>query len=222
MPIKDMLDYIAEIVDHVEAIGNLHRLWGTTCRPLVIGCTPISGQDLNAGMTFEPTGQRGRRAIFEQLDGAAPLLIHQDGSIRSATPLTPVIDSEHAWSPHRWQRGFCDQPQQRRATCVEGVPVGQPRTRLTAQSTREVKQQRALGQCAPPAWGGQLQQSLGENDTRAASIATKETTNFDMQLHLSTAPGEIGQRPLIVTVNAARWARAERALRRAPQSRRGR
>jgi hypothetical protein len=83
--IKDMLDHIAEIVDRVEAIGNLNCLWGTTCRPLSIGCTPISGQDLNWD-GLRANRQRGRRAILEQLDGAVAFFVHKNGPIRLASP----------------------------------------------------------------------------------------------------------------------------------------
>jgi hypothetical protein len=118
MPIEDLFDHLAEIVDDVEAIGNLDGLSGATCRALRIGRTPVACQDLYAGMRFEPAGQGGRRAILQQLDGAALFFIYQDGAVGPTTPLTPVIHPQHAWGSHRWQRGACDQPQQRRATGV--------------------------------------------------------------------------------------------------------
>jgi hypothetical protein len=65
MPVENQLDGIAQIVNDMEAIGNLDCLWGVTCRPLSIGRrplsigrTPVACQDLNTGMCFEPTGDQ--------------------------------------------------------------------------------------------------------------------------------------------------------------------
>jgi hypothetical protein len=58
MPVENLLDGIAEIVDDMEEIRNLDCLWGVTCRPLSIGRTPVACQDLNTGMCFEPTGDQ--------------------------------------------------------------------------------------------------------------------------------------------------------------------
>jgi hypothetical protein len=215
MPIEDPFDHIAEIVDDMEAIGNLDCLWGAARRSLSISRTPISCQDLNTGMGFEPVRQGARRTILKQLDGAAQLFIDQDGPVRPATPLTPVVHPEHMRGSHRRQWGLRDQPQQRRATRAEAMPPSQSRSRLTAQGAREIEQQPVLGQRAPSARRGQVRQALGEDDAWAASIATEEPTNLDVQHHASTTPWKISHGALIVAMDPVRPARAERAQRRA-------
>jgi hypothetical protein len=86
MPVENLFDNLAEIVDDVEAIGNLNCLWRSSRRPLGVGCAPVSCHDLNVGMCFKPTGEGGGRAILEQLDGSPTVGIHQDRAVGVATP----------------------------------------------------------------------------------------------------------------------------------------
>jgi hypothetical protein len=96
MPVQDLFDGLAEIVDDVEAISYLDRLWGTTRRPLGVGCAPVSSHELDAGTSFKPARECGGRAIREQLDGSALLGIHEDRAVGVASTLTPVIHPKHA------------------------------------------------------------------------------------------------------------------------------
>jgi len=57
MPVQDLFDGLAEIVDDVEAISDLDRLWGTPRRPLGVGCAPVSGHDLDAGVCFKQASE---------------------------------------------------------------------------------------------------------------------------------------------------------------------
>jgi hypothetical protein len=65
MAVEDLLDDLAEIVDDVKPISNLNCLWCTTRCPFGISSAPITGHNLNAGMCFEPVGERGGRPILE-------------------------------------------------------------------------------------------------------------------------------------------------------------
>jgi hypothetical protein len=100
MPVQDLFDGLAEIVDDVEAISYLDRLWGTTRRPLGIGRAPVACHDLDTGLCLKPASECGGRAIREQIDGSALLGIHEDRAVRVATTLTPVIHPKHPRRTH--------------------------------------------------------------------------------------------------------------------------
>jgi len=95
------------------------------------------------------------------------------------------------------------------------MPFGQSCPGLSAESAGEIEQQRVLGKCAPRTRRHQERQSLGEDNARTPSVATKETVNLDVQHDASAAPRKISQRALIAAVHAARTTRAERTLGRA-------
>jgi len=75
---------------------------------------------------------------------------------------------------------------------------------LTAQGAGEIEQQRVLGECAAGARHDQLRQSLGEDGTRTASIATAEPPNLDVQHDGPAAPRKVSECALIAAVDTAR------------------
>src|SRR5207302_9266555 len=99
-------------------------------------------------------------------------------------------------------------PQQGRPTGRHALPCGESGSCLTTQRTGDVQQQRLQGARAATTRLGQQRQSLCEDGTRTAPIATEETANLDTQGDASASPRQISNRAHIATMNASRTARA--------------
>jgi hypothetical protein len=72
------------------------------------------------------------------------------------------------------------QPQQRRSTRQHAVPLGQPRSGLSAQCTREIEQAalQGLGPSSPRR--NQVWSLLGEDAARTASVGTEEAADVEV------------------------------------------
>jgi hypothetical protein len=95
--IQDAFDGIAEVIQDMEAVCHLHRLWSPACCSFGVGGTPVTRDDLDVGMGVQPLGQARRCPIREQFDRSTLLSIDQDRAVGMASPLAPVVDAQHTW-----------------------------------------------------------------------------------------------------------------------------
>jgi hypothetical protein len=72
-----------------------------------------------------------------------------------------------------------DEPQQGRPTGAYALPYGESGSRLTTQRTGDVEQERLQGTRAATTRLDQQRQSLPEDGTRTAPVATEETADLD-------------------------------------------
>ena len=91
-----LLDRLPQILQQMEAIGNLPRLWCAFPRALRIKATTIAADNLDLRVLAEPHGCRRGRAIRKHVDNFAPFEIHHDRSVVHALEPAPLVDTQHA------------------------------------------------------------------------------------------------------------------------------
>jgi hypothetical protein len=111
----------------VPAVGHLDRVRGTPAGPVGVGTGTITGDDLHPRVRLEPDGERGGRALGQQIDDRMSFLVDQDRPVRAASLAGPVVDAEHANRRHFWERQAAHQPQERCAT--DGATQGAAQAR---------------------------------------------------------------------------------------------
>jgi hypothetical protein len=83
---QEFLDGIPHVFEEVPAVGNLDSVRRSGRAATGIRRTPITTDDLHAGMIVQPRGKRLFAALWEQINGHPALQINQDGAHVPATP----------------------------------------------------------------------------------------------------------------------------------------
>jgi hypothetical protein len=95
---QDSLEGIAQVVDHLEPIGDLDRPRRRAGGAVGVGATPITGEHLDARMRRGPRGRVVGRPIRQEVNRPPPLGIDQDRPVHLAAALAPVIHPQDARS----------------------------------------------------------------------------------------------------------------------------
>ena len=90
-----LLDALAQILEQVEAIGDLSRLWGTLSSTLGVESAAVAADDLDLGMLAEPSRGAFGGAIRQHVDDLTPLQVDDQRSVATALDPAPVIDPCH-------------------------------------------------------------------------------------------------------------------------------
>lgn len=84
---------VSQILDEMITICNLSRMRQRPLHCIRIGTSPISADDFNFRVTFEPGQDRFGCAIWQEIKGLARLDVDQHGSIAIPTFQRKVIYS---------------------------------------------------------------------------------------------------------------------------------
>src|ERR687897_68765 len=95
------LDDIGQVLEQMKAISHLHCAWSSTSDSFGEGPGPITGDELESWLGFQPGGQSRSRSIRQQVDNFVRLEVDQDGAEYVSLPLRPVI---HTQSHDRFDR----------------------------------------------------------------------------------------------------------------------
>jgi hypothetical protein len=66
--------------------------------PLGVSGAPVSRDDFEAGMRYQPTGQGSSGPIWQQVDGSALVSIDQNRAVGAAAALAPIVNTQHTSS----------------------------------------------------------------------------------------------------------------------------
>ena len=55
--VTHLVEGFGQVLQQVQAISNLDRVWGTVLGPVRIGSGPIAGDHADTGMGLEPEGE---------------------------------------------------------------------------------------------------------------------------------------------------------------------
>ncbi len=85
-----------QILEQMPAIRDLSGLRGSELDAPLKLRRAIAGDRLNGGMTFQPSGQRLRRAVSQQFHRAMVFEVHNQCAIGATAFPRPIIDANHA------------------------------------------------------------------------------------------------------------------------------
>jgi hypothetical protein len=86
-------DGLPQVLQQVEAISNLPRLWCALTGRVRIQTVSIAVDNLDFRMLLEPICHLCCCAIRQQIDYTAPLQVHDNGAKLCALPPSPLIDT---------------------------------------------------------------------------------------------------------------------------------
>jgi len=95
------LKSIHEVVDDVPSIGNLHSSWSTTPGRTGVHAISIPTDDFRSGVFGQPTDQRIRRRILEQVDDLVPTSVDENRAVAAPTAKGELINPEDRWRLNR-------------------------------------------------------------------------------------------------------------------------
>ena len=104
---------LGQVLQQVEAVGDLHRRRGAATRALGVGAGAVACDHRDTGMRAQPRRQRVRLAIGQQRHRTAALQIHQHSAVSGALAQRPVVHPESGRGHGRRHGGLPNPPQQR-------------------------------------------------------------------------------------------------------------
>ncbi len=107
----------------METVGNLERLGGALAGTDRLVPAPVAAAHFDAGMGFEPIGQRLGTAVGQQIYGTGPFQVSQNGALPAVATASNVIHTARARrgtlsapggaqarQDHRWGRDQAEFP----------------------------------------------------------------------------------------------------------------
>ena len=118
------LNGLAQVLQNMEAVGDLTRLRRAFMRALGKRTAAIAADDLDVRMPLEPVRCRARGTIRQKVDHLPPLQVHDDGPISGALAPRPIIDAHHPNVFVSARRAFARRLRQRRiVSSLVGMPM---------------------------------------------------------------------------------------------------
>ena len=186
-----------KVLQQVEAIRDLSRLWRTLACGVGIKTSPIAADNLDLRMLLEPVSRGSGRAIRQQLHPLTTLQVHDDRPEIRAFPPSPFIDAGDTDQGRVGLRSnaFLHAPQDRGVAHRHAEPAHQS---LGGSPTRAVAKQ--LDDSGQPAglacvWGCEPCKSLGEDPAIAAIVPASPAGQPRLDIHRPPLSGKIPQRP---------------------------
>ena len=99
------LDRLSQVLQEVEAVSDLLRLWRAFSRTLRIQTAAIAADDFDLRMLPKPFGCPGGCAILQHIDNLAPLQVDNNGPVSPALSPAPVVDARHSYGRLRTETG---------------------------------------------------------------------------------------------------------------------
>jgi hypothetical protein len=159
----------------MESVRDLESVWSTEPGTLGVGARPVPADDLHAGVSGQPRGQRPRFACREHIDHVMGFSAGQDGGVGLAPADREVVHPQHARSGELRIGQRHNPAQQGHPSCVETQLGGQPCAGASGQGEADALQGVVEPSGEPRVRGGQLGERLGEHAARAVGRAADET-----------------------------------------------
>ena len=207
---EHLVERFAEILQEMEAVGNLGGRRGALACALGIGTRAIPRDDLYPGMLPEPLGHGVRGAIRQQGHGLAALQINEHGARGLAFPQGKIIHTEHSGGG-AGRDGLPAKQAQQGVAAQHHVPrVAELHPSLPPKRPAEGDEALHEPQRAPRPGGSHRGQPFGEDTTLTGAIAAQPLADAPLQGHPILGPGQVRQGAPIVTMDASGWGGAQR------------
>ena len=212
VPGHRFLGVLCQVVPQVPAVGYLDRARRAVAGSLGVGAGAVPADDLRAGMGLQPSGQRARLAIRQQVDHVPGLRIGHHRAVHVPLAQREVIH------PGDLRRGACRRIGQRHHQPQHGGGVhgdpegpGQPGGGAPGQLQAEPGQHAQQRDAAPPVPLAQPCGLLGEGDRRAGRVPAAEPADLQDDQHRPATRRAVRHHPRIPAVHPRRLLTAPRA-----------
>jgi len=165
-------------------------------------------------MFSQPCLKRLGGTVRQQVYGAAPLQVHQNGGVVLPAPKREVIDSEY---PHRkGGRGTGNAPPE---LAQQGIGTAEQQSQslghfgasLAAQTVDQKMQRPRKAQRLARIPIGNGRETLGEDAPRTGGVVAEELAHRELKLDRNALPGEVRKRSSIAAMHAMSTVAALRA-----------
>src|SRR5450759_1811938 len=188
----------------MKTVHHLPRLRGTQCCGFGKLFTTISTHNINLRMLQKPSFNGRAFPISKDINNFSSLQIDKNGSIGKTLLPGEVINTKHPNSSCSGKRQLHEMTQQRWWSRGDAYSVSQPCTHLP--TCYQAKKGDECDESPGHACIGlnQPRKTLRKNFAWACWCATDEFAHGEHQQHVATCTGQIGNRPLVVSVDASR------------------
>ena len=197
---KEGFQGLAEVLDEVKAIDHLCGCRRAPANAVGVEVAPIATDHGDRRMLGEPSRDRRRRAIGQQVHDAVVREVDQDRAVAVPPSPGPLVDTDglQGWGARHWGRPH--QPEQGGWTGRQAQASGESSPRLPAQRHADGPQD-----CGQPVgfaggWRDNVRQALREDAACTARIPADEFPRHELEADGASAPGEVRQLALIVAM----------------------
>jgi hypothetical protein len=192
----------AEIFEQMPLVGYRDGLGSSELGGWCIGITTIPTPDGKGRASFEPGCHLGHSAIRQDSKAALPFEITDQRAVAMPTAPRPILETHHArWL--KWRVGETTKPTQERIWATTQPQDGaETRAWFCPKSQSQSLQPFFEANGSASRALGHRRDGLGKGLWRAGGLLTKEAADLDYQPTSPMAPGQSGQRTLLVAVKA--------------------
>jgi len=203
VPVEHPGQGVAEVAQKVPAICNLNGLGRAAANAVGVSTGAVTRDDLDAGMVVQPSPNRLRLTVGQNIDRTVALQIDDERAVMLAPAPSPVIDADDARRRRRRQRRRPDQAQQRVAADRHGQLRRQAGAGLT--SCAEGDTALCLGEAgsAPHPRQGHCRQALGKDAARALGSRAPEAPDLQFELADTALPRQVAEAADVSAVDTA-------------------
>lgn len=205
-----LLDALAQVLQQVEAIGDLSRLRGTLSSALGVEPAAVAADDLDLGTLAEPSRGAVGGAIRQQVDDFTPLQVDDQRSVATALDPAPVIDPCHSqeWLHTDAASLAFEMPQDGVVARRHAQPRHQTLCRPSASRVAEQMNQLCHSACSPCIGRRYRWHQLGKRPLLASWVPALPPRHLDAERHDRPLFRQILKLSTVVAVTRGRWSRA--------------
>jgi hypothetical protein len=202
----------ARILDKMPTIGDLDRLWCALGRGLAVAGAAAPGDKIDCRMTPKLCSGGVALAVWKKRHNAVPLQVADDGSVSASSTPRPIVNPNRAKRPTRASGAASNRSQERIFADGNGESFRETMSRPAAKGETEPMNDALQAGCSScerhrDAFAKPFGEYLpGTDRGRAAKAA-----DHDIDLDGTAVRRQIGQRPLVSTMDPARGTAARRA-----------
>ena len=160
------LEVPGQVVPHVPAVGDLHRVRGAEPGGLGVGTGPVPADHLDSRVFLQPGGEGRHLAVGQQVDRPPAGHVDHDAAVDVAAAQREVVDPEHREGRDLHVRQAPEQAQQAVSAGRHAQPVREPGAGAPGQRHRDRGQHSSQQRCASGPRCGQRRGLLGERARR--------------------------------------------------------
>ena len=101
LPLEQLLQRLSQIIEKMSTVRYLHSCRRTLSDRAGIGFRTISGDDLYSWVCFEPSAQRLRFTIRQQINRSLLFFVHQQRAVTLTAPKRKIIHTRYVHSTNQ-------------------------------------------------------------------------------------------------------------------------